>query len=167
MPCFELIPECYADTFFIDSIFKEKGDEVNHAFGISQVSVSLENGHFKELIKIGFIDNDKKNVPPYFNNFEIVDESDNISFKKHKENNIYVFVLKPAIEMFLINEIQSIGKSIEEFNLPIDLKSLKKQLKKTHVAENENYQNLISFLRNNKTIGCEFIRTHLQKLRTS
>lgn len=165
MLALHLIPECYADTALVRSLFSAEYDTINHADGISRVAYILKKNENKENISIGFIDNDKKNVPTYFLDFEIKEELDNVIFKKHKSDNIYIFVFKKAIETFLLSELNSIDKKASDFGFDNEIKKFSKRLKKTNVDENEDFQGLISLLKSDQTAGCQFIRTHLAKIR--
>lgn len=165
MPEFHLIPECFADTEMVRIIFKDlESCNLNHASGISEVSKALQKKDLPNYLNIGFVDKDRKNVPFYLDEFEIVEQVANVAFKKHPTSNDYLFIVDPAIERFLLNELSEIGKMPAEYHLPDDFKGFKKMLKKTSIQYHDGYKIMINDLLKSKTGGITFIRKMLLAL---
>lgn len=172
MTKFQYVPECFADTefvkvLFLDGKYHANADFDNHAFGISQVAQVLKKQDVIGYTNIGFIDNDKKNVPPYFENFKLIAECESVAFKKHPEGNDYIFVLKPAIEKFLIGQMNEIGKLPSNYSLPDDFKAFRKQLKSIQIKHSQAYLEMLQELRQQRPSGIAFILDHVDSLRKS
>jgi hypothetical protein len=151
-----LVPECYAETELVKIIFNPI-DYLNHAEGIHAVSTILKRQDIQNYINIGFIDNDKKNIPPYFDEFIVIDELPSIILKKHPITNDYVFVANPAIEKFIITQLSEINKNPSDYELPNDFKGFRKKLKSMRIEHNHKYKEMISDLKNANTSGILFM----------
>jgi hypothetical protein len=160
-----LVPECHAETAMVRKLFMQKDDKLNHAPGIQQVGKVLEKKDNEGFINIGFIDNDKQNVPKYFSEFELIAEITEVSFKKHPESNDYIFVAKPAIEKFILNQLNECGLQLATFNFPTDFKDFKRKMKKSLIENNEDYHQLLHEVNNLNPSGILFIKNHLRALR--
>jgi hypothetical protein len=152
-----LIPECYAETEFAYAIFYEFNRYKNHESGNDRVSKVLQTSRLNAKVKIGFTDKDKKNSPSYFNQFTLIDEIDNIAFKHFKGTDQYLFVLNPAIDKFIWDEMHSLGLTPNEFELPNEFDAFKKVLKKETIENNSGYKRLIKRLKSQNSKGVEFI----------
>jgi hypothetical protein len=152
-----LIPECYAETEFAFAIFYEFNRYKNHESGNSRVSKVLLTSRLNAKVKIGFTDKDKKNVPTHFDKFALIDEIDNVAFKHFNGTNQYLFVLNPAIDKFVWDELHSLGLSPDEFEMPNDFDAFKKILKKESIENNNGYKRLVKKLKSQNSKGVEFI----------
>jgi hypothetical protein len=159
-----LIPECYADTLFVEGISFEFNNLTKHASGNDAVSRMLRDSknHFKAII--GFIDKDKKNNPTYFDDFKLVNESDNVQLKYLEKSNRYLFVLNPAIDKFIWDEINKIGLDVTEFNLPNDFKRFKNILKSSTIERHDGYKRLIKALKRANSPGVDFLLKNIEKI---
>ncbi|MEZ4775325.1 MAG: hypothetical protein R3D00_19225 [Bacteroidia bacterium] len=165
MPEFHLIPECFADTEMVRIIFKDlESCNLNHASGISEVSKALQKKDLPNYLNIGFVDKDRKNVPFYLDEFEIVEQVANVAFKKHPTSNDYLFIVDPAIERFLLQELAEINKPPSDYQLPDDFKNFKKTLKKTHIQNHLGYKHMVSDLLEAETTGITFMRKMIRGL---
>ena len=163
----QFVPECYAETEMVKQIlFIENVDYLNHAGGIQEVSRILKKRDMKGYLNIGFIDKDKYNTPPYFDGFEIIEDHNLVSFKKHPNTNDYLFIAKPAIEKFIFKQLVEIEKSPSDYDLPNDFIGFCKKLKKIRIQYDEGYKNMISDLRDSKTSGITFIINKITDLRS-
>lgn len=160
-----LVPECHAETTMVNILFKQVDDRMFHAPGIQQVGKVLEKKDNEGFINIGFIDNDKFNVPSFFKEFELIAEIPAVSFKKHPTSNDYVFVASPAIEMFIINQLSEVGLKLSEFNLPTEFKEFRKKMKKSSIIDNKDYHHLLHEINKRNTSGIMFIKNQLSALR--
>jgi hypothetical protein len=160
------VPECFAETVIVDLLFlkKEHNDILNHEQGIGAVSSVLKRKDKKGYINIGFVDDDKLK-PSYLKEFELNDELNHISFLHKPQSNDYLFVAKPAIEKFILNEIDELSMAPSQFELPDDLKSFKKLFKNSLIGEDDNYKKLINYLFSNGSSGIKFIQNRIESLR--
>lgn len=158
------VPECFAETELVKSII-DNGDYLNHAEGIHNVSRILKMNDVQNYANIGFIDNDKKNLPPYFDEFVTLDENDQLIFKKHPKTYDYLIVSKPAIERFLLSQLNELTKNPKDYNLPEDFRLFKKTLKSMRIQYHEGFKSLIKDLRTANTAGILFIISKISELR--
>ena len=151
-----IFSECFAETVFINYFVKLNNLNigVQHEFGISLVAKALEKVSNIDIKSIGWIDNDKKNIPIYFNNFEIVFESKNYILKKHFSKNQILICVKPAIEKFLITLLKDLDYDLNEYQFTENFKKFRSITKKKSIEDNKNYEKLIKkiILSENKTI---------------
>ena len=157
----QLIPECYAETEMVKILFGNLG-YLNHASGIHEVCKILKKNDIVNYINIGFIDKDKYNTPPYFDDFIIVDSHhDLVFFKKHPSSNDYLIVVNPAIEKFLWSQLQELKKEPTDYGLPSEFKKFKDLLKKERIQYNEGYKRMILDFKHAKTSGILFIMNNI------
>lgn len=160
------VPECFAETEMVKQILDIKdSDYLNHADGIHKVSKILKNKDVQGYLNIGFIDKDKYNNPPYFDEFETIEEHSLVIFKKHPNSNDYIFMVKPAIEMFILLQLPEISKEASDYNFPNDLRGFCKQMKSMHLQYNDKYKEMILDLKNANTSGIAFIINKVTELR--
>ncbi len=151
------IPECNADTEFADIILSEYKNRFKHHGSDIRTVSKIMSYDSKSKLQIGFIDNDKYNVPVFFNQFKVIDALDHIQFKKLDSSNKYLFVLNPAIEGFVWQEMNSLSLQALDFDLPKDFKDFTKTLKKKSIKEHQGYLKLIKTLKNKNSQGVTFI----------
>jgi len=161
-----LIPECYAETTMVKLLFQD-ADLFNHASGISQVSKILSQKDKIDYKNIGFIDNDKHNVPQYFDEFQLLYSFENVALKKHPETNDFLVVVNPAIEKFLLSQLGVIKKQPSEFGLPNDFNNFRKELKRGHIQYHEGYKKMIVELKDKRAPGVQFIIDSINSLKVS
>lgn len=126
-------------------LFAPKGVSIQKAGTISAIPKNMQQAILKVDTVIGVIDNDKRQ-PPYFNHFkEISDENSVIlkqKFEKGTATNEFLIILKPAVEKFIIENIQQIDlKLLEKAN---NFNLFKDRMKSREV---ENDTEIIQFLR--------------------
>lgn len=163
MPNLHFVPECFAETELVKIIF-DRIDYLNHAEGIHNVSAILRKQDVENYFNIGLIDNDKKNVPPYFDEFNTIDEHPSVIFKKHPITNDYVFVAKPAIEAFILSQLSEINKQPSDYHLPNDFKEFRNILKRIKIQQNENYKKMIRDIKQAQTSGVLFMLNKVAEL---
>jgi len=159
----QFVPECYAETELVKLIF-DNIDYLNHGEGIHSVSTILRKQDVQNYINIGFIDNDKKNVPPYFDEFKVIGEHLSVIFKKHPNTNDYIFVANPAMEIFILSQLSEINKQPSDYDLPNDFKEFRKKLKSMRIQHNEKYKEMIGDLKKAKTSGISFMLNKISEL---
>lgn len=164
------IPECYADTLFVETLFFEgefvyHEDSFQHASGTPWVARGLKENMPFEQICIGFVDDDKKHKPNYFNEFGLLDQHPNVQFRKHFGSNRYLMVVSPAIEKFLLTQLVQIGRQPSDYGLSNDFIAFRDQLKKRTLIENKEYKLLVTDLKEKSPSGIAFILEKIASLR--
>jgi hypothetical protein len=166
MPNIHFIPECYAETELVKALFDDhEGDYFNHAEGIHGVSKILKNKDVPQYVNIGFVDSDKKNIPPYFDEFETIDQIPSVIFKKHPQTDDFIIISCPAIESFILAQLEEIKKHPSDYGLPNDLKAFCKKLKKRHIKNDEGYKRMLLDLKESGTSGIVFMKEKISQLR--
>jgi hypothetical protein len=168
MHSIQFAPECFAETEMVrilfDDLINRNVGFINHGDGIHSVSNILKKKDVENYRNIGFIDNDKKNVPNYFNSFSTIDELPSVSFKKHVDTQDYIMIAKPAIEGFILSQLQEIDKQPSHYGLPNDSKQFRHKLKKIRIQYNDEYKRMIHDLKNRNTSGVSFILKNISGL---
>lgn len=119
----EIMPECFIDTTFVESLLDAK---VSHKHSCNEVAREMEKGAYKDAFAVGVIDNDKRKLS-YIERFEEIGRTDNLTFLKHKDKHHYVIKVgkeHKAMETFIKANVAAIGMKMEDFNLPSDLDNL-------------------------------------------
>ncbi|MBP5643316.1 MAG: hypothetical protein J6X10_03680 [Bacteroidales bacterium] len=124
----EIMPECFIDTTLVSSLLDAK---VSHKHSCNEVAKEMESGKYKDAFAVGIIDNDKRKLS-YIKGFEVIGQTDNLTFLKHKDKHHYVIKIgqeRKAMETFIKANIEAIGMKMEDFDLPSDLDELIEQTK--------------------------------------
>lgn len=101
----------------------------------------------KDKFAVGIIDNDKKKAK-YLSKFIEIDRIGNdLKLYKHNELHQYYVEINPAIEVWILKVCEQKKIDISDFNLPDDLKALKKITKPQTSVEDKRFIDL--FLRFN------------------
>jgi hypothetical protein len=162
----QFVPECFAETELVKVLFDNNG-YLNHGEGIHNVSRILKKDDVHNYVNVGFIDNDKKNVPPYFDEFTTLEENDQLIFKKHPGTNDYVVVAKPAIERFILSQLTELGKNPSDYNLPDNFQLFRKKLKSMRIQHDEGFKTLLSDIKSANTSGIKFIMDKIVQLQNN
>jgi hypothetical protein len=129
-----IVPECYVDTNLIETLVPPAGKGYNHQKGSGTVARTMQKG-LANGFALGIIDKDKKELD-YLNEFEEVVVEENHILHKHTSKPHYIIQIKPAIERFILEAASSVGISVTEFDLPVDLEKLK-QISKTEQSKKD------------------------------
>lgn len=124
----EIMPECFIDTTLVTSLLDAK---VSHKHSCNEVAKEMERGKFKDSFAVGIIDNDKRKIS-YIEGFEEIGRTDNLTFLKHKIKHQYIIKVgkeHQAMETFIKANVEAIGMTMEDFDLPSDLTGLMEQTK--------------------------------------
>ncbi len=119
---------------------------------VSKLVRSMKNqlNDFNKII-VGIVDYDKGKSLDFFNDFDSCDEPDNIILKYKKNSNQYILFLKPkAIERWILDAAADANINPEDFNIPTDLKKLRKITKSITVSKNTDFINFIRKIKNKK-----------------
>ena len=124
----EIMPECFIDTTLVTSLLDAK---VSHKHSCNEVAREMERGKYKDSFAVGIIDNDKRKIF-YIEGFEEIGRTDNLTFLKHKIKHQYIIKVgkeHQAMETFIKANVEAIGMTMEDFDLPSDLTGLMEQTK--------------------------------------
>lgn len=129
-----IIPECYIDTCLIEVLLKAGKNLANHQKGNGTVAKKMKG--FAEVFCIGIIDEDRKTLD-YLKEFQLKIASDNLKLWKHDTLHHYVIQLCPVIERWIMNDCLNRGITLQDLNLPTDLKKFTK-ITKSISSRNDN-----------------------------
>ena len=124
----EIMPECFIDTTLVTSLLDAK---VSHKHSCNEVAREMERGKYKDSFAVGIIDNDKRKIS-YIEGFEEIGRTDNLTFLKHKTKHQYIIKVgkeHQAMETFIKANVEAIGMTMEDFDLPSDIEELLEQTK--------------------------------------
>lgn len=119
-----IMPECFIDTTLVGALLDA---DVSHKHSCNEVAKEMEKGQYKDAFAVGIIDNDKRKLS-YIESFDIIGQTENLTFLKHKTKHHYVIKVgkeHQAMETFLKANVEEIGKRMEDFDLPSDIDNLK------------------------------------------
>lgn len=122
-----IIPECYIDTNLIETLVPpNKG--YNHQKGCGTVTKVMRE-HFASNFAVGIVDKDKQELD-YLKEFYLVLAKGNIQLYKHNSRNHFIVRVIPAMERFILFNVDKAGINIQEFGLPVISTSFEKQLRR-------------------------------------
>ncbi len=116
-----IIPECYIDTRLIKTLEPPR-NRYNHQHGCWNVEKTMKR--LKGDFALGVIDKDKRAIK-YLDECKLICEQDGfLQLFKHRTENHYLILIKPAMEKWILNTTASAGLSMSDFDLPDDLDKL-------------------------------------------
>jgi hypothetical protein len=124
----DIMPECFIDTTLVGTLLDAK---VSHKHSCNEVAREMQKGQYKDAFAVGIIDNDKRKLA-YIEGFDTIGQTDNLTFLKHSEKHHYVIKVgkeHKAMETFIKANVEAIGMTMEDFDLPSDLADLIEQTK--------------------------------------
>lgn len=136
--------EGYADKVLL-KVFEIPDRIINVANNNSGVARSMQNqkDNYHKII-IGLTDKDKKNIPPYFSEFELINDNDKIIFMKKPNSNQYlIYLCCPAIEQWLLDSAESVNVRPEDYGFSSSIKEFKSKTKSSTIEKNQNFYNFI------------------------
>jgi hypothetical protein len=140
----EFAPECYADTTLI-KFLKVSPKIINHCDGISKVAKAMEKQADFNKVIVGIVDNDKKNIPHYFDEFtEVVKEERNLLLKRKPTSNHYLIYLCPEFEQWILNCSREVGLMVGDYNLPDNPKLLHHITQRENISQNKDFMRLLN-----------------------
>lgn len=119
----DIMPECYIDTTLVGVLMDAK---VSHKHSCNEVAIEMEKGKHKDAFAVGIIDNDKRKIS-YFERFDEIGRTENLTFLKHREKSHYLIKVgqdHKAMETFIKVNVEAMGKNMEDFGLPSNLHDL-------------------------------------------
>ncbi|MFN0036529.1 MAG: hypothetical protein ACKVUS_15800 [Saprospiraceae bacterium] len=159
IPKVRFIPECHADTALVRFLVSDF-PHIDHESGICNVAKNFQEVKDQTYTLVGIVDDDKRK-PPYLDDFQLLQASEGVAVKKKPNKEHYVIVVSPALEKFLLQNCMAVGKRMEDFNLPSDLRQLKKRTKKPQVERNPDFKNLLIELHKQRAPGIIALETFL------
>ncbi|MDY0904495.1 hypothetical protein [Pedobacter sp. CFBP9032] len=141
-----VIPECFVDTNLIETLVPPQ-KQYNHQKGCGTVTKVMRE-RFTDRFALGIIDKDKKEVD-YLKEFEIICSKGSLILHKHQKRHHYIIQIYPAMERFIMNTADTLGISLKDFDLPIDLNLLKKESKTINSKNDKRFNNLFKFFKKN------------------
>ena len=128
--------------------------------GIGEVAKLMRKSPRKLLV--GIVDNDK-NLPPYFVEFQIIEEKGDLLFKKHKEFNHYLIFVTPDCENWLFEMADSLGIDQKKYGFK-DVKALKRVTKRMAVVNDPKVKNFLNTLKQKKGSPFHNIRKWIESI---
>ena len=138
-----IVVECYADSLFIKSLDYEIQENHGTIGGVANTMINYN-------IKIGIIDKDKNvgAMPSYFKEFNLVKKyQDKIELLKHSKSNKYLIKIKPAIEVFLLDIVESHSIDLKKYKLPTKKKSFINYCKSSELPTKDNFKNFLNTIK--------------------
>lgn len=144
-----IIPECYLDTMLVETlVFPVKA--YNHQKGCHTVAKVMQE-KLNDCFALGILDKDKEPVV-YLSEFELVVEQHGMALFKHPKKHHYLIV-HPPIERWLIEQAEEGDLALADYELPIDLKALRKITKIPSSKNDHRFKRLFRDLKNKKATG--------------
>ena len=159
-----IVPECEVDTRLVQ-ILANFRKPPNHAKGHGKVANKLKS-NLKNRIALGVIDEDKIKIrkSPYFELFTLTISKHNLTLKKHPSLTHYLILIKPAIEMWLLENAKASGVSSK--NLGDNLEDLTNFTKKKDIHKNIHFTTFIKELIAKQAPGIITLKTWLEDFLT-
>ena len=142
-----VLPECHADTLLVSIIgFKR----ANHKPSIGAVANAMKD-KMKTMKVVGVIDDDKKSIPKYFEQFEIIEKKDNLLKKKHPSREHYLIVLHPAFEDWVFAAADKVGIDPADSKYGFKTKKYFRNISKNkNVDENQKVKGFLNDIKQQK-----------------
>jgi hypothetical protein len=138
---FAVLPECYVDTCFIETIVPpEKG--YNHQKGSGTVAKKMKE-HFSDRFALGIIDKDKRPLN-YLKEFNLLSTKTNIELFKHRGKHHFFILINPAIEVFILTNAAAAGILLPDYQLPDTLAELKRESKSVNSKKDVRFKALFN-----------------------
>jgi len=137
-----IIPECFLDTMLVETlVFPVKA--YNHQKGCHTVAKVMQE-KLNDCFALGILDKDKEPVI-YLDKFSRVVEQHEIALYKHPEKNHYL-ILHPPIERWLMNQAEESNLALANYELPADLKALRRITKVASSKNDHRFKMLLASL---------------------
>lgn len=142
-----VIPECYTDTAFIETIVPPDNHRgYNHQMGCNKVANKMQND-LKDDFALGIIDKDKRTIK-YLDEFNPVANKKNLFLYKHPNKHHYIIQIYPAIERFILESCSEVDIELSDYGLMNDLEGLKQKTKKQTSKKDPQLIKLFKELKN-------------------
>ncbi len=142
-----VIPECYTDTTFIETIVPPDNQlGYNHQMGCSKVANKMQND-LKDYFALGIIDKDKRPIR-YLDEFKLIANEKNLFLYKHPDKHHYIIQIYPAIERFILESCSEVDIDLSDYGLNNDLEGLKQTTKRKTSKKDPQLIQLFKELKN-------------------
>lgn len=156
------IPECYIDTNLVETLVPPQRG-YNHQKGCGTVTKVMKE-NFADDFAVGIVDKDKKELD-YLNEFDIVLAAGNIELHKHKTRNHFIIRIIPAMERFILHNVNEAKINLEEFGLPTNFDQFKKTSKTVNSKKDQRFKNLFKKMKAHNLTDLELLTKWLTYLR--
>lgn len=136
-----VLPECHADTLLIRLMGFERPA---HKYSIGAVANAMKDG-YKNRAAVGVIDNDKGNIPKYFDDFETESKTSNFIFKHLPDKKRFLVVVTPAFESCIFNIAEELRVNPADYGFK-SMKQFKNATKDKNVQNNQNVKQFLNTL---------------------
>lgn len=120
------MPECYLDTNLVE-VLLQRVNSVNHKKRNSNIAGKLNEIKKRDEFAVAIVDDDKQKLKVLAECREIEKVSRvNLKLYEHINYKHYFIQISPAIEKWILDESGKCGLDLGEYNLPSDLKKMKK-----------------------------------------
>lgn len=150
---FYIVPECYVDTNFVETLLNTSAAPtagVNHQKGCNNV-IGVIQSKLEDGFAIGVLDDDKKQVP-FLSSCNAICESKHVSLLKERDKSHYVFLIRPAMDGFILDAAIDQNVKPEDFGFSSELKKFTKSTKEIETKNDANMTRLIKAIRGNLEI---------------
>jgi hypothetical protein len=144
-----IIPECYLDTNLMETLVIP-AKSYNHQKGCHTVAKVMQE-KFGDSFALGILDHDKNKVF-YLDKFAQIAEQHGVTLFKHPEKHHYL-ILHPPIESWLIKQAEETNLALADYELPTDLRSLRKITKVASSKNDHRFKRLFRDLKNQNADG--------------
>jgi len=142
-----VIPECYIDTNLIETLVPpNKG--YNHQKGCGTVAKVMKE-RFTNSFALGIVDKDKQELD-YLQEFFLVFAKGNVELYKHKDRKHFIIKINPAVERFILYNVNQARINIEDFGLPADFDKFRKVTKTVNSKNDQRFRKLFKTLQGHK-----------------
>ncbi len=141
------LPECHADTLIVQ-IFKVPENLIRHKKGIHKVASEMSNFDDSRVKLVGIVDDDKKNVPDYFADFQVLKRENDLLLKQKSNTNHFLIVVSPELEAWLLDCAKSVNINPKDFSLPENPKQLHHITSDVNLENNKNFINFLKAIKN-------------------
>jgi hypothetical protein len=146
----QILAECHVDTLLAEIVLPPKKG-YNHQHSCTQVLKTIKEKLLNDAA-LGIIDDDKS-APKDIEVFSLLKKhNDQLSIYKHNDTPHYIIKIGKAIEDFILKNAERCDIELAEYNLPSDLKGLKKITKHVNSLKEAEikFKKIFSILKQNK-----------------
>lgn len=119
--------------------------------------------HFANSFAVGIVDKDKQELD-YLKEFFLVLAKGNIELYKHNNRNHFIVRIVPAMEKFILFNVNKAGINIEDFGLPTDFDKFRKTTKTVNSKKDERFRKLFKALRDHRLGDLELLSSCIHYL---
>lgn len=134
-----VMPECFVDTNLIEYLLDSS---VNHQHCCSKVVGTMKE-KFADEFAIGIIDRDKVKMG-YLKECDMLAQKGHLTIYKHKTLPHYLITIAPAIDKFVLDCAREQRVSVENYDLPSNLKAFTKETKQVVSNKDKRFKALFS-----------------------